>query len=151
MNKFTEAELVGREIWNEKLLRNGSSAITFTTNTYDSVDVMWEKYDTTYVGEIKYREKYSSSAKCIAEQGVMLEKTKYDALKYYQSASGFCPYYIHIFNDGKIYLYDLNDLEPEWVEEENKFPRTTKGDKTKVKKVVTYLPLSGGTQCCYSK
>ena len=150
MDKFSLAELSGRTIFNDKLIKNGSSGITFTENKLDKVDVFWEKYDTKYVGELKYRDNYSSSGRCIVEDGVLLEKTKYDELMKYHKLSGFTAYYITIFNDDVMYLWNIGELdEPEW-KVENRFPRTTKGSNTKkVAKIVTYLPLSLGHRCKY--
>ena len=150
MDNFSLAELSGRTIFNEKLIKNGSSGITFTENIYDKVDVFWEKYDKKYVGEIKYRDNYPSSGLCVVEDGVLLEKTKYDELMKYKDLSGLTPYYIMIFNNNEMYLWDVSDLkELEW-KVENRFPRTTKGRNTKkVAKVVAYLPLESGHKCTY--
>ena len=150
MDKFSLAELSGRTIFNDKLIKNGSSGITFTESKYDKVDVFWEKYDTKYVGEIKYRDNYPSSGRCVVEDGAVVEKTKYDALMKYKDLSGLTPYYIMIFNNGELYLWNIGELdEPEW-KVEDKFPRTTKGSNTKkVEKKVTYLKLDSGHKCKY--
>ena len=150
MNKFSLAETIGRDIFNKKLINNHSSGITFTENIYDKVDVFWEKYKAKYVGEIKYRDNYPSSGHCIIEDGVVLEKTKYDELMKYNKLSGLTAYYITIFNDGVMYLWNIGELDDiEWKKEE-KFPRTTKGsNKEKVAKIVAYLPLSLGHKCTY--
>lgn len=150
MDNFSLAELSGRTIFNEKLISNGSSGITFTESKYDKVDVFWEKYENKYVGEIKYRDNYKSNSRCVVEDGVVLEKTKYDELMKYKDLSGLTAYYITIFNDGVMYLWDVSKLDGiEW-KKEDKFPRTTKGSNTKkVAKVVTYLPLELGHKCKY--
>ena len=150
MDKFSIAELSGRTIFNDKLIKNNSSGITFTESKFDKVDVFWEKYDTKYVGEIKYRENYPSSGRCIVEDGAVLEKTKYDALMEYHNLSGLTPYYIMEFNDNVMYLWDVSELkELEW-KIDNKYPRTTKGsNKKKVAKIVTYLKLDSGHKCKY--
>ena len=150
MDNFSLAELSGRTIFNEKLIKNSSSGITFTESKYDKVDVFWEKYDTKYVGEIKYRDNYKSNSRFVVEEGVLLEKTKYDELMKYNKLSGFTAYYITIFNDGVMYLWNIGELdELEW-KVENRFPRTTKGSNTKkVEKVVAYLPLESGIKCKY--
>ena len=150
MDKFSLAELSGRTIFNEKLINNGSSGITFTESKFDKVDVFWEKYDTKYVGEIKYRDNYPSSGLCVVSEGAVLEKTKYDELMKYKDLSGLTPYYIMIFNNNEMYLWDVGELkEIEW-KIENRYPRTTKGRNTeKVAKVVTYLPLEYGIKCKY--
>ena len=150
MDNFSLAELSGRTIFNDKLIKNGSSGITFTENKLDKTDVFWEKYDTKYVGEIKYRDNYKSNSRCVVEDGVLLEKTKYDELMKYHKLSGFTAYYITIFNDGVMYLWNIGELdELEW-KVENRFPMTTKGSNTKkVAKVVTYLPLELGHKCKY--
>lgn len=150
MDNFSLAELSGRTIFNEKLIKNGSSGITFTESKYDKVDVFWEKYESKYVGEIKYRDNYPSSGRCVVEDGAVLEKTKYDALMEYHNLSGLTPFYIMEFNDGVMYLWDVSKLDGiEW-KKENKFPRTTKGSNTKkVSKTITYLPLELGHKCKY--
>ena len=150
MDNFTLAELSGRTIFNDKLIKNGSSGITFTESKYDKVDVFREKYDTKYVGEIKYRDNYPSSGICVVSEGAVLEKTKYDELMKYKDLSGLTPFYITIFNNNEMYLWDLSKFdELEW-KKEDKFPRTTKGSNTKkVAKVVTYLPLELGHKCKY--
>jgi len=150
MDKFSLAELSGRTIFNDKLIKNGSSGITFTESKYDKVDVFWEKYDKKYVGELKYRDNYPSSGRCVVEEGAVLEKTKYDELMKYKDLSGLTPYYIMIFNNGELYLWNIGELdEPEW-KVEDKFPRTTKGrNNKKVAKKVTYLKLDSGHKCKY--
>ena len=150
MDKFSLAELSGRTIFNDKLIKNGSSGITFTESKYDKVDVFWKKYDNKYVGEIKYRDNYPSSDICVVKEGAVLEKTKYDELMKYHKLSGLTPYYIMEFNDNVIYLWDLSKLDGiEW-KVDNRYPRTTKGSrKEKVAKVVTYLPLESGIKCKY--
>lgn len=150
MDKFSLAELSGRTIFNEKLINNGSSGITLTESKYDKVDIFWEKYDKKYVGEIKYRDNYPSSGLCVVEEGAVLEKTKYDELMKYYELSGLTPFYIMIFNDGYMYLWDVSELKELEFKVENRFPRTTKGsNKEKVEKKVTYLPLELGHKCKY--
>ena len=151
MDKFSLAELSGRTIFNDKLIKNGSSGITFTESKYDKVDVFWEKYDKKYVGEIKYRDNYPSSGLCVVSEGAVIEKTKYDELMKYKDLSGLTPYYIMIFNNNEMYLWDVSEIkEIEW-KVENRYPRTTKGSrKEKVAKIVTYLPLESGHKCRFS-
>lgn len=150
MDNFTLAELSGRTIFNSKLINNGSSGITFTENRYDKVDVFWEKYDKKYVGEIKYRDNYPSSGSCVVKEGAVLEKTKYDELMKYKDLSGLTPFYIMIFNNNEMCLWDVSKLkELDW-KVENRYPRTTKGSrKEKVAKKVAYLPLDLGHKCKY--
>ena len=150
MDNFSLAELCGRTIFNDKLIKNGSSGITFTENIYDKTDVFWEKYEEKYVGEIKYRDNYKSNSRCVVEEGVLLEKTKYDELMKYHNLSGLTPYYITIFNNNEMYLWDVSKLDGiEW-KKEYKLPKTTKGkNNKKVAKEVTYLPLELGHKCKY--
>lgn len=149
-DSFSEAEKLGRQIWEEKLIINQSTDITFTEDKFNPVDVRWRKNNIEYVGEIKLRS-YASTSNLIENGGVLLEKYKYDALKTIQAREGRIPYYINIFKDNVIYLFDLSNYNPIWIEEEDKFPRTTMGDNTKVTKVVTYLSLSQGIKCKYKK
>lgn len=151
MDNFTLAELSGRTIFNEKLVKNGSSGITFTESKFDKVDVFWEKYDKKYVGEIKYRDNYPSSGLCVVEEGAVLEKIKYDELMKYKDLSGLTPYYIMIFNNNEMYLWDVSELKEIEFKVENRYPKTTKGsNKEKVAKIVTYLPLESGHKSRYS-
>lgn len=150
MDNFSLAELSGRTIFSEKLINNGSSGITFTESKFDKVDVFWEKYDTKYVGEIKYRDKYKSNSHFIVSEGAVLEKTKYDELMKYKDLSGFTAYYITIFNDNIMYLWDVSKLDGIEFKVEKRFPKTTKGRNTKkVEKKVAYLPLDLGYKCKY--
>lgn len=149
-DSFSEAEKLGRQIWEEKLIINQSTDITFTEDKYNPVDVRWRKNNIEYVGEIKLRS-YASTSNLIENGGVLLEKYKYDALKSIQAREGRIPYYINIFKDNVIYLFDLTNYNPIWIEEEYKFPKTTMGDNTKVTKVVTYLSLNQGIKCKYKK
>lgn len=149
-DSFSEAEKLGRQIWEKKLIINQSTDITFTEDKYNPVDVRWSKNNIEYVGEIKLRS-YASTSNLIENGGVLLEKYKYDALKSIQAREGRIPYYINIFKDNVIYLFDLSNYSPIWIEEEDKFPKTTMGDNTKVTKVVTYLSLSQGIKCSYKK
>ena len=150
MDNFSLAETIGRDIFNKKLINNHSSGITFTENIYDKVDVFWEKYDKKYVGEIKYRDNYESNSHFIVSEGAVLEKTKYDELMKYYELSGLTPYYIMIFNNGVMYLWDVGEIKDiEW-KVEKRYPRTTKGSrKEKVAKIVCYLPLESGIKCKY--
>lgn len=150
LDSFSEAEKLGRQIWEEKLIINQSTDITFTEDKFNPVDVRWHKNNIEYVGEIKLRS-YASTSNLIENEGVLLEKYKYDALKSVQAREGRIPYYINIFKDNVIYLFDLSYYDPIWIEEEDKFPKTTMGDNTKVTKVVTYLSLSQGIRCKYKK
>ena len=149
-DSFSEAEKLGRQIWEEKLIINQSTDITFTEDKYNPVDVRWRKNNIEYVGEIKLRS-YASTSNLIENGGVLLEKYKYDALKSIQAREGRIPHYINIFKDNVIYLFDLTNYNPIWIEEEYKFPKTTMGDNTKVTKVVTYLSLNQGIKCKYKK
>ena len=143
---FSEAEYNGRRYFQQRL--DASSAVTdynFTESKFDKVDCYWSTPSSWNVGEIKYRQGYKSTDKCMVEGGAVLEKHKYDHLKYLQNVSGCTPYYITMFNDSVGYIFDLSDMENvEWVEEKNKYPKTTMGDKSKITKAVTYLPLSSG-------
>lgn len=147
-NKFELAEKRGREII-AKLLEKKCKNIKFTEDKYASVDVFWSKSDKRFVGEIKFRPNYSSYSPIINSKGVVLEKYKYDSLMSEYYLYGYIPYYIHIFNDNILYLFDLTKISPKWIEEEEKFPKTTMGDNTKVTKVVTYLPIEKGIKCQY--
>lgn len=141
---FSEAEYSGRTFFQRVVL--DSDKVTdyhFTPSRFDKVDVFWDTDTTQNVGEIKFRIGYNVDDKCISEGGAMLEKGKYDELKMYQNLSGLTPYYICLFKDGNGLIYNLTSLENvNWIDEKGKFPKTTMGDKTKVDKAVTYLPVN---------
>lgn len=140
MNKFVLAELSGRTLFEEALKMSGITDYEFTTR-FSRVDVLFTAGTQEYCGEIKYRS-YPSTTSFFEKEGCVLEKTKYDNMKALQDEYGYTPVYIHIFSDKVIAMYDLTDHnEPTWVEEEKKYGKTTMADKTKVRKVVTYLPL----------
>lgn len=145
MNKFSECEQIGRYKFLQQISGTCKNII-FTENQYDNVDVFWEHNDTLNVGEIKYRNNYTSDNKYIVKQGAVIEKTKYDALKHYKEVSGVTPYYIMIFADEKMTIWNLNKMTNiEFKNEANKYPKTTCGSNKKIDKEVAYLPLSAGT------
>ena len=153
-NGFSSAEYSGRTFF-EHILDDSASVtdIQFTQTRFDSVDVFWTKNGKKNVGEIKYRINYASTSSTI-DEGVMIEKIKYDALMSYYHTQGIQPYYISFFKDDKAIIFDLSKIDkPNWVEEKNKFPKTTMGesigDKKKVPKVVGYLKLELGKKINY--
>lgn len=150
INKFSQAEIEGRNIF-ENVLNNGTATgVTFTEDKYCPVDVKWGKDGQGYVGEIKFRPTYSSTNDLIKSQGVVLEKYKYDSLMSIYNREKLIPYYIHIFNDNTLYLFNLLKIDNiEWFEKE--LPRTTQGNRDKVMKAVTFLPLEKGIKCSYNK
>lgn len=139
-NKFLMAEMSGRTLFEQALKNSGITEYTFTTNPYDRVDVFFTAGTTPYAGEIKFRS-YPSTKEFFTTEGVVLEKHKYDDMKTIQHLSGYTPLYIHIFSDGVVALFDLSSGNPTWIEEVNKYERTTMGDRTKIRKAVAYLPL----------
>lgn len=145
-SKFSAHEWSGRTIFHDVLTSSTKTdEYYFTEDKYCPIDVVWKSNNSLNTGEIKFRVKYSSTDKIIQDGGVVLEKWKYDNLKQTQNISGATPYYIMEFNDGVGYLWDISELKNvNWVNEENKFPKTTCGDTTKTTKAVTYLPLSKG-------
>lgn len=142
-SKFSEYEYSGRTFFNDVLTTSTKTTnITFTEDKYCPVDVYWNTDFSFNVGEIKFRSGYSSTSPIIVNEGAMLEKSKYDALKEKQKLSGCTPYYIVEFNDGVGYIWNLSDMENvEWKEEKDKYPRTTCGNTEKTTKAVTYLKL----------
>lgn len=138
---FRQAEKLGRMIFSQLLMASGATNIEFMEDDYDNVDVYWGYDDIDNVGELKYRQDYSSNCRIILEEGAVLEKPKYDKLISRAHREGKVPYYIMMFNDGAAYSFDLTNYKPTWVEEVNKYPKTTCGNNKKVTKVVTYIPL----------
>lgn len=142
MDKFSEAELKGRNIIETKI--KGKVYYSFTPTRFDAVDLVTSKDGVTSAAtEIKYRTNYSSNDKIIQDEGVVLEKKKYDRIFEAIKTSGITDcFYYHIFNDNIGYVWKLNNLkEIQWVEEEDKYPKTTAIKGNKVTKTVTYLPL----------
>lgn len=139
---FRESEKFGRLIFSQLLMASGATNIEFTEDDFDNVDVYWEYDNTINVGELKYRQGYSSTNRLMQEEGCVLEKHKYDDLISRANREGKEPYYVMMFNDGVAYSFNLTNYEPKWVMEKDKYPKTTCGDKSKKDKVVTYVPLS---------
>lgn len=126
------------------MLDNVNNDYVFTSDPFDSVDVFWN--DFSKVGEIKYRSGYCSTDKVIVENGVMLEKPKYEGLMKYTSLSGLPSFYITFFNDGVGVAFEVSKLNKEdlkWYQKP--LPKSTNGDNTKIMKMVCDLPLSKGT------
>lgn len=139
IKSFEDAERFGRMIFSTIMM---SSGCNFNyTEQYDKVDVYWDYDGVENVGELKYRHNYDSTGHCIVDEGVLLEKGKYDELKEIQKNTGKIPWYVMIFQDNTILLFNLEKLnDVKWIEEE-RFPKTTMGDRSKIKKLVTYLPV----------
>ena len=79
INSFEDAERFGRMIFSTIMM---SSGCNFNyTEQYDKVDVYWDYDGVENVGELKYRHNYDSTGHCIVDEGVLLEKGKYDELK----------------------------------------------------------------------
>lgn len=145
MNKFQMAEISGRTMFEKALKASGITNYEFTTHPYDRVDVFFTAGTQEYCGEIKYRN-YPSTAHFFSSEGCLLEKHKYDDMKSIQDLSGYTPVYIHIFKDNVCAMFDLSDNDnPVWIEEVNKYERTTMGDRTKIRKAVTYLPIQSAS------
>lgn len=144
MNKFQQAEVSGRTLFEKALKGSGITNYEFTQGDYDRVDVFFTAGTTPYCGELKFRT-YPSTAKFFQTEGCMLEKHKYDDMKSIQHISGYTPMYIHIFSDNVCAMFDLsNHNDPNWIEE-TKYEKTTMGDRTKIRKAVTYLPIQNAS------
>ena len=139
IKSFEDAEQFGRIIFGSIMM---SSGCTFEyTDHYDKIDVYWEYDGVENVGEVKYRHNYDSTGRCIVDEGVLLEKKKYDELKSIQKRTGKIPWYVMIFQDNTILLFNLENLETVNWQESTRYGKTTMGDKTKIRKAVTYLPV----------
>lgn len=153
MDNFSECEKQGRNIIEEYIQYTGI-LYSFTESKYDSVDLITSKDGiTSATTEIKYRKNYSSTNKLIQEQGVVLEKVKYDgALKATHNSGMTDCYYCCIFNDNVCYIWKLSELTNiEWIEEIDKFPKTTAVKSKRTTKTVTYLPLDTGKKIILEK
>lgn len=102
-------------------------------------DLLYSGSSHCYVAEIKYRDDYASTASTIVSTGLMLEKSKYNALLE-KAKDGYVPLYIMLFNDGVCAIYTLNeDKQLQW--ETKTLPRYTAFSAGTRQKTITYIPM----------
>ena len=146
MNKFVEAEIKSREIFS-KILENSPFVqdVKFT-ELYEHYDVKFTNIDGTInVAELKYRPNYSSTDKFIVNEGVLLEKFKYDSFMNQEISATH--WYIMLFNDGVGYMFNLKNIKPEW--QDKVLPKTSAvKSETKIK-IVANIPLEEGIRFTY--
>lgn len=141
MDKFTKAELEGRNVWNTTL-SGRIEDIKFTESKYDPVDgYLTGKTGTEVVFELKKRDINSGTYE---KEGYIIEKVKYDALMDNYRKTNHIPYYVNIFNDC-IKMWDIRDLKPDF---ETKYCTATtaenykKGGKPKLVYLIKDKPIS---------
>lgn len=144
MDKFTQAELKGRDIYNKMLLNNKKiNKVNFTENRFDFFDVDYYSGETKhFIVELKYRENYSSTNKLIQNEGVVLEKFKYDKILNYALINNCEAYYVMMFNDGIGYSFNLKEIQP--IFKEKMLPKTSCGNNQFIKKIVAIIPIEKG-------
>lgn len=138
-DKFITCEEIGRKIIEKKLIENTNITNYEFQDRYCHYDLLYTGSTNTYVVEIKYRSDYNSNAKCIVNGGLMLEKSKYDALVE-KAKDGYIPIYITIFNDNVGYIYTISTPIIEWQTKE--LPKHTAVKDGKRNKQVTYIKLN---------
>lgn len=138
MNYYQKMDISGRTIFTQKLIKNGSTEIT-TTPLDCEVDILWTKNNTDYVGELKCREKYSSTS---LNSGLIMMHKYFNVLKYAKDTNRI-PYYVMMFNDDVGYIWRLDNLKLNWkyryLEDNN-----TGECKTKRKRWCAEIPFEDG-------
>lgn len=145
MDKFSEAELKGRTIFNNLLSKNIEiNNINFTEDKFASYDVEYISGGTKhFVVELKYRPTFASTAKTVYSEGVLLEKEKYDKLIELSKKYNYEVYYVTMFNDGIGFSFNLNKIKPIFYEKKMPWKTCNKqlGDKIKL---ITMLQIKEG-------
>ena len=131
-------EKKGRDIMRSKLQNNRNIIACEWMEIDCHYDLLYSGVSHYYVVEIKYRDKYSSTATTITHKGIMMEYIKYKALLE-KAQDGYIPVYIMFFNDGVGYVYTLDDTPLEW--RKIQLPRKTAEDLGNIEKVVTFIPI----------
>lgn len=149
MTEFIKAELKGRDFFKEVLDNSPKvSSYMFTEDPYCEFDVIWTDInDKTNIGEIKYRENYSSTDSLIIKEGALIEKFKFDTIKSNHPYANH--YYIMLFNDGVGYIWDMDKIEPKWFDKV--CPKTSAIQSENKVKIVANLSLSMGVRFSFSK
>ena len=137
MNNFQLLELSGRTAFSHKLIKNGSSAITYTDH-FCPVDILWSKNGKDYAGEIKCRMKYASSDL----DSALIEEHKYNDVIQYAKENERIPYYIMMFNDNIGYMWKLDDQDITWITRD--LPKTTYGSVDKISHSCGFLLFENG-------
>jgi hypothetical protein len=143
MDRFTEAEMVGREIV-YSLISGHCKNYFFCEKENSGVDMFVTGYTgTKAVLEIKYRSGYTSTS--IENMGgQMLEWKKYNDLMK-QKSKGYIPLYTVVFSD-KMLMWDVSSVTDDRFVIENKYKKTTVGeDHRNIEKKVAYLKI--GESC----
>ena len=124
----------------EKLLHSNNNILKWEwQEQMCHFDLLYTGTTSNYVAEIKYRDDYASSASTIVSTGLMLEKSKYNAL-IKKAKDGYIPLYIMIFNDGVCAIYNLDaDKQLQW--ETKSLPRYTAFSAGTREKIITYIPI----------
>ena len=143
MNNFELLEQSGRTVFSQKLIENGSSAITFTDH-FDPVDILWSKNGVDYVGELKCRMKYASTD---LSSGMIMKHKYIDVCKYAREPNRV-PYYIMMFNDNTGYMWRLDTMKINWIMKD--LEKTNYGNKTVFKQYCALLDFKDGHKFSFS-
>lgn len=137
--KFQICEEKGRMIV-EKLLHSNNNILKWEwQKQMTHYDLLYSGTSNCYVAEIKYRDDYASSASTIVSTGLMLEKSKYNALLK-KAKDGYIPLYIMLFNDGVCAIYTVNaNKQLHW--QTKSLPRFTAENAGTKEKTITYIPI----------
>ena len=124
MTKFEEAELKGRELFNEVLQSVGITDWQPTLDLYNRVDGYFIKDNKRAVVEIKGRTKYYEGF-----DTHLMEVDKYNAIVADAKSNGIkLAYYACFFGDDTLYLYNIGYIKPNSVVEKKWCPKTTAVD-----------------------
>lgn len=139
MDNFQLLELSGRTAFTNKLIKNGSSGISYTDH-FCPVDILWSKNGKDYAGEIKCRMKYASTGVSSA----LIEEHKYRDVIQYAKENDRIPYYIMMFNDNIGYMWQLDEQDITWITKD--LPKTTYGSVDKISHSCGFLLFENGSK-----
>lgn len=137
--KFQICEEKGRMIV-EQLLHSNNNILKWEwQEQMTHYDLLYTGSSHCYVAEIKYRDDYASTASTITNTGLMLEKSKYNALLE-KAKDGYIALYIMLFKDDVCAIYTLDaDKQLQW--ETKTLPRYTAENAGTIQKIITYIPI----------
>ena len=137
--KFQICEEKGRMIV-EKLLHSNNNILKWEwQEQMCHFDLLYTGTSHCYVAEIKYRADYASTASTITNTGLMLEKSKYNAL-IEKAKDGYIALYLMLFNDGLCAIYNV-DASKQLHWQKKTLPRYTAENAGTREKIITYIPI----------
>lgn len=139
MSEYDKAEQEGRQYFHQLFPKytKDYSKDKFSFWDVSGYTVSNEIADVPYVAELKKR-----GCEHDYYDTVMLEVSKYDALKSYTVQSGIKTFYVNIFSD-KSLIFNIDNINLSNVVRESKMlPATSAEDKGYKLKEVLYLPIT---------